>query len=58
MDKDFKWCFCGLVGLPQYLGKCKRHAKSEPPKKLEKQRAFRGNSKWQVEQQMFNNKGE
>lgn len=55
MEHHFNfWCFCGRVGLPQFMGKCPRHAGKDAPKKKDKQSPFRGNSKFQKEMGMFN----
>lgn len=50
------WCFCGLVGLPQYQGKCERHRLKEAPKKKEKIAKYRGDSKWGKENGFFETK--
>lgn len=50
------FCFCGRVGLPQYMGKCARHAGKEAPKKRDKMRKFRGDSKWAKNEQFFKGK--
>lgn len=52
------FCWCGRVGKQQFNFRCVRHASKEAPKKLEKVAKFRGDSKFQRENQMFNNKGE
>lgn len=55
-NQPFKFCFCGKVA--KYEDKCERHVGKEQKKKIERISNFRGDSKFQKEQGMFNNKGE
>lgn len=52
------FCFCGRIGEERFMDKCERHRLKEAPKKKIASPKFRGDSKWQRNQQMFNNKEE